>query len=281
LATSAYKKLASILAALTGTLGLNACSFTSAPAGNSWNVYSEVAGTVSRYYDALAQADKAMLDELLAPIWNGKHLAAPNNGLAIGTKDALLARVLEQGPTPIKRGQPQLTSVQVYFADFAIARADDWERAGATIFILFKLQGVWRIVGEASAGAEFGVRQKRFNPFTAQAEVLRVLDVYYRAVEAGEPEPLRNIFDPGWQMKNHEGTALVAEDKATFLSRIARGPLAEYADDRQVADVQIVYDRLAYVRIDKPSKSVVTVFLFFRLGGGWVMVDKAFSSLEK
>lgn len=281
MATRAYQKLASLLAALTGVVGVNACNSTGTFPGNGPDVYAEVASVMRRYDAAVAQADQAVLTELLDPIWNSKRMTAPNSGLVVETKDAFLARVLKQGPAPAAHGQQRLTSVQVYFDDFAIARTDDWTRATTTIFTLFKSRGVWRIVGEASAGAETGVCQSRFNPFTAQAEVLRVLDVYYRAVEAGEPEPLNHIFDPAWQMKNHEGQTLVAEDKPTFLARIARGPLAEYADDRQIADVQIVYDRLACVRIDKPSKAVVTVFLFFRLGSGWVIVDKAFSSIEK
>lgn len=280
MASGIYKKLASLLA-LTGVASLNACDSRSALSANNPNVYAEVASVVQRYHDAVARADSAVLLELLDPIWSGKRLTAPSSGLAVETRDAFIVRVRKEGPTPVTRDQQQLTSVQVYFDDFAVARTDDWKGAAATICTLFKTRGVWRIVGEVSSGAALGTRQARFNPFTAHAEVLRVLDVYYRAVEAGEAEPLSRIFDPGWQMKNHEGEALAAEDKPTFLSRIARGPLAEYADDRQIADVQIVYDRLAYVRIDKLSKSVVTVFLFFRRGSGWVMVDKAFSSLEK
>ncbi len=256
-------------------------SSTGSLPGNDPNVYAEVASVIQRYDGAVAQGDQATLTELLDPIWNSKRITAPNSEMIVETKDAFIARVLKQGPAPAAHGKQRLTSVQVYFDDFAIARTDDWERATATIFTLFKARGAWRIVGEATTGAAVGTRQARFNPFTSQAEVLRVLGVYYRAVEKGEPKPLNRIFGSCWQMKNHEGQKLVAEDKPTFLARIARGPLAGYTDDRQIADVQIVYNRLAYVRIDKPSKSVVTVFLFFRLGSEWVIVDKAFSSSQK
>jgi hypothetical protein len=70
----------------------------------------------------------------------------------------------------------------------------------------------------------------------------------------------------------------VCEDRAEFLRRIEAGPMVGYARDRQVADVQIVHDRLAYVRVNKPSTPGVTVFLFFKLGQRWRMVDKAWST---
>lgn len=245
------------------------------------NAYAEVASAVWRYYDGVAEADEAMLVEVLDPIWNGKRMRASDETLAVEEKDDFVARILEQGPTPTLSDKCHLTSVQVYFDDFAIARTDDWERAAATIFTLFKARGVWRIVGEASSGAEYGTRQARFNPQTAEVEVLSVLAIYYRAVEEGDPDALRRIFDPGWHMKNHEGETLVSENKATFVARAESGPFEGYVNDRQIADVQIVFDRMAYVRIDKPSRSVVTVFIFFRLGDEWVVVDKAFSSLHK
>lgn len=249
--------------------------------GGSPNLYAEVSNTIWRYYDAISRGYATALDEILDPIWTGKRANASADKLIVEAREDFVARILEQGQTPAMHDKLHLTSVQIYFDDFAIARTDDWERAATTIFTLFKARGLWRIVGEACSGAEQGTRQARFNPQAAAADVLRVLEIYYRAVEEGDPDALRRIFDSGWHMKNREGNILVSENKETFVARAEGGPFAGYTSDRQIADVQIIYDRMAYVRIEKPSDPVVTVFIFFRLGGEWLVVDKAFSNLNQ
>ena len=57
-------------------------------------------------------------------------------------------------------------------------------------------------------------------------------------------------------------------------------PLVGYVNDRQIADVQVAWDRLAWVHVDKPSGCVSTVFTFFRIGDAWRMVDKAWSEAK-
>ena len=83
MATKAYQKLASLLAALTGVVGVNSCVSSGAFPGNNPNVYAEVADVMRRYDDALAQADQAALVELLDPILNSKRMAALNGRLVV------------------------------------------------------------------------------------------------------------------------------------------------------------------------------------------------------
>ncbi len=235
------------------------------------NAYAEVATVVRRYQRAAAGRDMPVLDELMSPIWNGKRATGADGAFAVNTKEIAL------GVAGGSRQDGDLTSVQMYFDDFAVARTDDWKNPATTIYTLFKTAGAWRIAGEASTSAAVGTRQARYTPSTAEGEVLRVLGGYYRAVVDGDADVLDTVFHPDWHMKNHEAGDLVSEDRATFKARIRNTPLKAYANDRQIADVQIAWDRLACVRVDKPSSSGVTVFLFFRVGAKWQIVDKAWS----
>jgi hypothetical protein len=248
----------------------------SAAALNPATSYAEVADAVWRYQNAVAHADRPALGALLWPIWNGKRLAAANGDLAVESKEARIAHIIDGGQSD-GDAHGALMSVQAFFDDFAVARSDDWKRLSTTIYTLFKLDGAWRIAGEASTTAAAGTRQAQYNPATAEAEVLRVLDGYYRAVVDGDADALEQIFHPHWHMKNHEDGDVVCEGKAAFQARIRNTPLKTYANDRQIADVQIAWDRMATVRVDKPSSGGVTVFVFFRVGKAWLIVDKAWS----
>lgn len=171
-----------------------------------------------------------------------------------------------------------VTSAQLHFDDFAVVRADEWSLPATALFTLFRVEGRWRIATEVLVHAGGGRREERFSPRTAEAEVLAALDLYYRAVERGDADALRALFAPGWEMKNFEAGVLVAEDTETFLTRWVEGkPIAGYADDRQIAGVEIAWDRLALVRVDRPSKPVAALFTFVRTAEGWRMIDKAWS----
>jgi hypothetical protein len=230
--------------------------------------FADVAGVVSIFVDAAARGDLATCDRVLDPVWHGKFQGAVGGPVSAFAKAEAHARARESGAP---------TSVQVFFGDFAVVRCDDWRAGRASMFLLFKNNGAWRIAGEAGVAAGERRTEKPFDPRTTEREVLDVLDVYYRAVEAGDSAPLRDIFHAQWHMKNHEGGKVVAEDRAAFIRRIDAGPTRRYNRDRHVADVQIVFDSLAYVRIDKPSTPGVTVFLLFKTDGAWSIVDKAWS----
>jgi len=217
----------------------------------------EVAGVAERLGGGARDA------RLLDPVWHGKVQDKPGSAVSL-----VPAAMMGEMPAP--------SSIQAFFGDFAVARADDWARRRASLFLLFKSGGAWRVAGEACAVGAAGDAAP-FDPRTAERDVLGVLDVYYRAVEAGDSAPLRDIFHAHWHMKNHEDGVLVAEDKAAFIRRIEAGPTKGYNRDRHVADVQVLFDTLAYVRIDKPSTPGVTVFLLFKTEGAWAVVDKAWS----
>lgn len=170
-----------------------------------------------------------------------------------------------------------ITSVQICHPEFAIVRADDWAACSTSIFLLLTDKTGWRIVGEAWAGAAVGERDERFASRMEEGAVLQVLEQYYRAVTDGDSQSVRRIFASIWQMKNHENGAIVSEGIDAFAARIDQGPLPGYWDDRQISDVQITSGRLAFVRVDKPSTPSTTVFLFMKIAGDWLIIDKAWS----
>ncbi|MEO1135001.1 MAG: nuclear transport factor 2 family protein [Pseudomonadota bacterium] len=223
---------------------------------------SEAAAVVSRYVVA-RRAD------LLDPVWTGRRM---ENGalISIGREHAKDMPAIAQNAA--------LTSLQVFADDFAIARIDDWEKPGVTILTLFKSNGAWRVAGESMASAACGVREKRFNPSTAASAVLATLNAYYTGVDQDNPALLETAHHESWLMKNHENGEVAAEPKDIFAARLSNGKHNGYADDRQVADIQIIYDCMAYIRIDKPSSLGTTVFTFYREDGAWKIVDKAWSS---
>lgn len=164
-------------------------------------------------------------------VWHAKSAA---------TQDELF--VVDGGGVSAAVADSSTTSVQVFFGDFAVVRADNWTVPAATLFFLFKCGGRWRIAGEASVRATAGARRAAYEPRTAERDVLEVLDVYYRAVETGDAAALDRIFHPSWHMKNIGDGRVVAEGRDAFGKRLEK-PTHGYIRDRQIADVQIVFDR--------------------------------------
>ncbi len=244
------------------------------------SAYTEVVSAIWRYYEALARPDDvSRLDAIVDAAWHGKSEDPATDQLRVETRSQLASRqpLLDAAPPT----DLQLTTLHVLHEDLAIARVDEWEQAEVTILTLFRTAAGWRVAGTSSSGAAFGRREQVFRPATAEAEVLQTLDVYYRSVEAGDAAELETVLHPLWHMKNLEGPALYSEDTPTFCQRVAdHGPYPGYVDDRQIADVQMIADHLAVVRIDKPSTQTVVVFSFFRIDGRWWMVDKAWVSVS-
>lgn len=245
--------------------------------GNRSEIAS-VEAVMREFERAVATRDPALAERILHPVWRAKRAARQGAG-RIEMRADFLERLRDGGgPTA---SAPHLSSVQMCFGDFAIARTDNWASASGALHLLFKEKGAWRIAGEASAGADTGSRDGHFTPRGEEAAVLDVLGKYYRAVTDGDPATIKRIFAPFWEMKNHENEVVVTENKDTFVKRIESGPLDGYWDDRQIADVQIIAGRLAYVRVDRPSTPSTTIFIFMKISGTWLVIDKAWTDGRK
>jgi len=239
-----------------------------------------VAQAVWDHVEARGGSGEQPPDALLDAAWHGKRLDAGGTRLAVERRTEALARVRAEASDATRPDRCHLTSLRVYFDDFAVARLDDWAAASTELLLLFKCAGAWRIGGTVGVGADCGVRQRRFNPRTAESEVLEVMQLYYESVDRGDAGPLARIFHAEWHMKNFEGGVLVAEDKPTFLRRVDGIPLPGYAEAREVAQVEVVHGCLAHVRVDKPAVPGVTVFNLVRIGMEWMIIDKAWSSAK-
>lgn len=244
--------------------------------------YAAVAEAVTAYCEAMHGNDVARVETLVARIWSRKTISK-DGGVVLESRAQLLDRIRLANRESPRSGH--LSSIQLCFRDFAIARTDEWAAPASSILLVFQERGVWKVAGEATVMADTGTRPRHFSVSDAERQVLDVLAIYYKAVTEGSPDAVRAIFSHCWQMKNHEeipnGEDLVEEGTEAFAKRLEEGPLPAYWDDRQISDIQVIADRLAYVRIDKPSTPSTTVFLFAREHGVWKVIDKAWTDGRK
>lgn len=218
-------------------------------------------------------------DTLLDAAWHRKRPESSAAAIACLGRDQLDNNERPASERSLYDRLHKLTQIQLFFGDFAIARFDDFERANTIFLTFFKTSFGWRVAGETSISEVFGRRASHYDAETAHDAVLKALEVYYSGVRDAEIAKLDDVLHPQiWHMKNLEDSALYCEDQPTFLKRVKdHGPYPNYCDDRQIADVQVLLDRLALVRIDQPRSQIVCVFTFYNFGGRWRMVDKAFS----
>ncbi len=110
------------------------------------------------------------------------------------------------------------------------------------------------------------------------AAIHAVMARYYQGVEEARADLLDEVFHPSWLMKDTDtpgAVTLNVEGKAEFIKRVSdHGPYPGYAAGRRVVAVSTAHDRLACVRVDKTESRSSTVFVFFKLGGDWVIMDK-------
>ncbi|MGE3930441.1 MAG: nuclear transport factor 2 family protein [Hyphomonadaceae bacterium] len=232
-------------------------------------LFADVAAVASAYFDARASGDGARLDALATPIWHGKRVNATGD-VVVEQRSALAT------PSELM----QITAIAPCFDDFATVRGDNWNGCTTTFLLLFKAHGAWTVAGELSADVGARARDAHFAARAAEHEVLSVLHEYYRGVTHGDGAAMRRIFAPCWHMKNHEGEALVSEETEAFVQRLD-GDYSTYWNDRQIADVHVAGDRIAYVRVNRPSTPSTTVFLFARTPPGWRITDKAWTDGRK
>jgi len=110
------------------------------------------------------------------------------------------------------------------------------------------------------------------------AAIHAVMARYYQGVEEARADLLDEVFHPDWLMKDTDtpgAATLNVEGKAEFIKRVSdHGPYPGYAAGRRVVAVSTAHDRLACVRVDKTESRSSTVFVLFKLGGRWTLIDK-------
>ncbi len=231
------------------------------------NHYADVTKVATQYM-TLRATDNPQLESVVEPVWTGR---AVRDGKIVQFK-------LDEADNYPVTNDINLTSTDLFFDDFAITRFDDWNAPAAYWLTLFKTSNGWRVATEAAISNACVSRAGQYDRNIAVQEVLMALGEYYHSVDTDSSSGLADIHHPTWEMKNHEGDAIAAEDPVTFAKRLEPNKHTGYANDRQIADIQIVYDCAAMVRIDKPSSKGVTVFTLYREGDDWMIVDKAWSN---
>ena len=241
---------------------------------NSTDEYSIVAGVVEKYFEALKSSNSPALSRLTHDIWHHKSVS---NGMMTIDKSQMPDCVKSPDCVSIYRGNYRLTTLQIFYDNFAIARLDDREAYSVTLLTLFKDDGVWRVANQLTLDGSYSIRSAHFAVSDQTDKVLQAMNDYYEAVEFGKAEPVQNLFHADWHMKNPDDGLIVAEGKAKFIKRIDNRPSKGYFDNRYTTDINFVFERLAMLRVDNPATQSSTIFTFIRVGDDWQMVDKAWS----
>lgn len=160
----------------------------------------------------------------------------------------------------------------------AVARLDDWDNDKAAIMLLFIVDGKWRIASEFSVTAEHDVNAATVQVNTNEQKILTTLTSFLDAAEHGATSVLHDLSDENWCAKHHGRMHRVTtENLDSFAARIAKASLRIRRSKGKVADVQILYNRLACVRVDMPHLACTAIFLLCRRGQDWVIAEKASS----
>ena len=241
---------------------------------NSVSEYSAVNSVLQDYLNALDSANAEPILRLTHNAWHHKLV-----GEEMTTIDkSQLAGCIGSNACALTSGSDyQLTTLQIFYNNFAIARLDNRAAYSASLVTLFKNNGGWKVANQITLDGSHAKREPHFTVSDETEATLTAMHDYYTAVEFGRVEPLQALFHPDWHMKNPEGGAIVAEDKPTFLRRIDKRPSNGYYDNRYTTDITIIFDRLAMLRVDNPETRSSTIFTFIRINKAWQMVDKAWS----
>ena len=147
--------------------------------------FADVAGVVSTFIDAAARGDLATCDRVLDPVWHGKLQGAVGGPVSAFAKAEAHARARESGAP---------TSVQVFFGDFAVVRCDDWRAGRASMFLLFKNNGAWRIAGEAGVAAGEGRSEKPFDPSGSLVLTMPIALTETKSISVNSSAPAYSSF---------------------------------------------------------------------------------------
>ena len=240
------------------------------------NSYAEAERAIGRYLAALALSDEPVLEELRDPVWSRRKLNGGGDTLHLADK----AFPIESAKEPIDwAGGVWLTSLQIFRDTVAVARLDDWDNDKAAIMLLFIVEGKWRIVSEFCVTAARGINAATMQIDTTEQKILATLASFFDAVEHGAMATLHDLSDENWCAKQHSPMQrLMAEDMNSFVARMTRVSHRLRRENCKVADVQILYNRLACVRVDTPHQAETAIFLLCRRGQDWVIAEKASSA---
>jgi L-fucose mutarotase/ribose pyranase (RbsD/FucU family) len=239
------------------------------------NSYAEAERAIGRYLAALALSDKSVLEELRDPVWSRRKLNGGGDTLHLADR----AFPAESAKEPIDWADGVwLTSLQIFRDSVAVARLDDWDNDKAAIMLLFIVEGKWRIASEFCVTAARGTNAATMQVDTTEQKILSTLASFFDAVEQGATSILHDLSDENWCAKQHSPMhQVMTEDMNSFVARIAKVSQRLRRDNCKVADVQILYNRLACVRVDTPHLAETAIFLLCRRGQDWVIAEKASS----
>lgn len=174
-----------------------------------------------------------------------------------------------------------LSNIHFSHDKLALARLDLLASSNTALLVLFKVEQHWQVVADLRAEESSCISNNAiYQHYGEHEQVLTLLGKYYDAVTFETPSMLDDVFDPTWYMKNHEGKQAVYEGVDAFKQRLRGNQHQTYYNHREIADVQVIYQCMALVRIDTSSSGGNTFFVFYRGKQGWRMTDKFWTFAE-
>ena len=115
--------------------------------------------------------------------------------------------------------------------------------------------------------------------------IYSIITTYYEGVEEAKVHLLEEVFHSAWLMKDMDtpnGDLLHVEDKPTFKKRVSdHGPYPGYAQERIIVNLDLAYEKMAFVRVNKDANRSCTCFFLYKFGNDWQLMDKVWPNVRK
>ena len=237
-------------------------------------IHSEDAAAIhavmARYYQGVEEARADLLDEVFHPDWLMKDTDTPGAAaLNVEGKAAFIDRVRGHGPYPGYAAGRRVVTVSGAHDRLACVRVDKTESRSSTVFIFFKVGGVWAIMDKIWVHP----RPTGDNPTPiapALTAVATRIDDCFRALASADGGALEALFHERWEMKSLGGGGITEYGRAHLLDE--RFELAGHADHSQLASIDVFQGNMAVIRIDLPAREETRFMIMLRVGDLWQFV---------
>lgn len=225
------------------------------------------------YYEGVERANTSLLDMVFSEDWFMRDTDTPNMAtLNVESKQMFIDRVGEHGPYPGYAENREFATIGFAGENFAFVRVN---KKGSTSFFLYKIGGKWMIVDKI--WAPIVVPSMETNRSSDYAEIETLLYRYFKAVQRGSRDLLKEILHKDWDLKYVDAdNNLQILDKNTFLDNLPGSN--NYLDYNQLLSIDLYHGKLAIARVDDTDKKVTSFLVFFKVDGKWTLAAERASN---
>ena len=236
---------------------------------------SAIYAVMAKYYEGVEKARLDLLEEVFHAQWLMRDTDTPNQAhLNLEDKPAFIKRVRDHGPYPGYAQYRAIANVGRAYDDLAFVRVNKDPSRSATSFFLFKIDGKWKITDKVWLNP----RDEHLQTPTQQSafsQVRQLVENYYKGLAKADDVLIGRLLHEDWELKHLKNDgSLVIENKDDYIDRLSTKPAEEYIDHSQLLSIELYHDRLAIVRVDQPSKSIISYLTVFKVDGAWTIVSE-------